>query len=62
MTNIYFFQINQIPKDAIILDQIKEQEIFFSYFQVDQKCYLILYDKKRIEIDFLLQLIILSKN
>lgn len=53
MVSVYFFQINQIPKDEVILDQLEEQGIFFSYFQVDQKYYLFLFNKEVIEIDFL---------
>ena len=40
MAQIYFFQINKITKDGVLLDQVKRQGIFFSYFQVDKKYYL----------------------
>lgn len=52
MANVYFFEINQIPKDEVILDQLKKQEIFFSYFPVNQKYCFLSYNKKSIEIDF----------
>jgi len=52
MVNVYFFQISKITKDGVLLDQVKIRGIFFSYFQVDKKYYLFLYDKKLIEIDF----------
>lgn len=54
MENVYFFQIRKIPKDTIVSDQLKEQGIFFSYFKVDQKYYLLLYDKQLFKIDFLI--------
>lgn len=54
MQNVYFFQINKISQDAIILEQLKEQGIFFSYFKVDRKHYLLLYDKKLFKIDFII--------
>lgn len=51
MGNVYFFQIKEIAKDSLLLDEVKKQGIFFSYFQVDKEYYLILYNKKLIEID-----------
>ena len=42
MANVYFFPINQILKDAVRLDHLKEQGIFFSYFRMDRKYYLFL--------------------
>ena len=53
MNNILFFQTQQIPDDTILFNQLKEQNIFFSYFLVDQKYYLFLYTQKSINIDFL---------
>lgn len=57
MENAFFFQTQQIPDDAIIFDQFKNQTIFFYYFQVDRKYYhyLFFYTQKSIEIDFLYQ-------
>jgi hypothetical protein len=40
MDNIFFFQTQQIPYYRILFDQWKKQQLFFSYFQVDQKYYL----------------------
>jgi len=57
MKTVFFFQTQQIPDHAIILDQFKKQKIFFSYFQVDQKYYLFVYTQKPIEIDFIYQVI-----
>lgn len=57
MKNAFFFQIQQISDHAIIFDQFKNQTVFFSYFQVDQKYYLFFYIQKSIEIDFLYQAI-----
>ena len=39
----FFFEIQQIPDDSLIFDEIKNQQLFFSYFQVHQKYYLFLY-------------------
>ena len=54
MNTAFFFQTQQIP-DSSIFNQLKEQNIFFSYFQVDQKYYLFLYSQKSIDINFLYQ-------
>lgn len=55
MKNAFFCQTQQIPEHGITFDQFKNQTIFFSYFQVDQKYYLFFYDQKSIEIEFLYQ-------
>jgi hypothetical protein len=55
MNSAFFFQTQQIPDDTILFNEFKQQKIFFSYFQVDQKYYLFFYSQKSIEIDFLSQ-------
>ena len=55
MQNIFFFQTQQIPNDTILFNQLKEQNIFYSYFQVDQNYYLFVYSQKSIDINFLYQ-------
>jgi hypothetical protein len=55
MKNAFFFETQQIPDHGIIFDQFKNQTVFFSYFQVDQKYYLFFYNQNAIEIDFLYQ-------
>jgi hypothetical protein len=55
MNNIFFFQTQQIPDSSSIFDQFKQQNIFFSYFQVDHKYYLFFYSQKSIDINFLYQ-------
>ena len=55
MNNIFFFQTQQILDSSSIFDQLKQQNIFFSYFQVDQKYYLFFYSQKSIDIHFLYQ-------
>ena len=55
MKNIFFFQAQQIIDSSSIFDQLKQQNIFFSYFQVDQKYYLFFYSQKSIDIHFLYQ-------
>ncbi len=37
------------------MDELKKRELFFSYFQVDQKYYLFFYGQKSIDINFLYQ-------
>ena len=65
MNTAFFFQTKQIPvrnksshgaslrDDSSLFDEFKKQNIFFSYFLVDQKYYLFLYAQKSIDIDFL---------
>ena len=55
MNTAFFFEIQPVLDDAILLDQFKKQDIFFSYFQVAQKYYLFFYREKPIDIDFLYQ-------
>ena len=55
MENIFFFQTQQIPNDTILFNQLKEQKIFYSYFQVDQNYYLFVYSQNSIDINFLYQ-------
>ena len=55
MNNAFFFQTQQIPDDTIFFDELKEQKIFFSYFQVDQKYYLFFYSQKSIDLHFIYQ-------
>jgi hypothetical protein len=47
------FQTQQIPDDRSLLNELKQQKIFFSYFLVDQKYYFFLSAQKSIDIDFL---------
>ena len=35
--NAFFFEIQQIPEDSKIFDELKNQQVFFSYFQVNRK-------------------------
>jgi len=55
MDKAFFFQTQHILDSSSIFDQLKKQQIFFSYFQVDQKYYLFFYSQKSIQIDFLCQ-------
>ena len=55
MKTAFFFQTQQIPDSSSIFDQLKNQPIFFSYFQVDQKYYFFFSSQKSIDIDFLYQ-------
>jgi hypothetical protein len=57
MTNVFFFQTQQIPDDTILFDEFKQQNIFYSYFQVDQNYYLFFYSQKSIDIHFLYQFV-----
>ena len=49
--NAFFFEIQQILEDSKIFEELKNQELFFSYFQVNQKYYLLFYQQKFIDID-----------
>lgn len=42
-------------KTNSIFDQLKNKQLFFSYFQVDQNYYLFLYGQESIDIEFLYQ-------
>jgi len=55
MNDAFFFQTQQITNHTILFNQLKEQNIFFSYFQVDQNYYLFVYAQKSIDINFLYQ-------
>jgi hypothetical protein len=55
MNNTFFFQTQQIPDSSSIFDKLKEQNIFYSYFQVDQNYYLFLYAQQSIDIKLLYQ-------
>lgn len=57
MNNTLFFQIQQISNDTVLLNEFKDQNIFYSYFQVDQNYYLFVYSQTNIQIDFLYQLV-----
>ena len=35
--NAFFFETQQISEDSKIFDELQNQQLFFSYFQVDQK-------------------------
>ena len=49
--NAFFFEIQQIPEDSKIFDELKNQQVYFFYFQVNQKYYLFFYQQKSIDID-----------
>ena len=57
MNNTFFFQTQQIMNHTIIFNQLKEQKVFYSYFQVDKNYYLFLFSQKSIDINFLYQLV-----
>jgi hypothetical protein len=55
MNSAFFFQTQQIHDNSNLFDELKQQKIFFSYFQVDRNYYLFLYAQKSMEIDFIYQ-------
>jgi len=55
MKNIFFFQTQQIHDNTNLFDQLKKQNIFYSYFQVDQNYYLFIFSQKSIDINFFYQ-------
>ena len=62
-TNACFFEIEEIPRNevpsclatenSLIFEQLKKQELFFSYFQVDRNYYLFFYGQTHIDIDLI---------
>jgi len=50
--DIFFFETQPIPEDSIVFEKIKEEKVFFSYFQIEEKYYLFVYGEKDIDIDF----------
>jgi len=50
---IFFFEIRQIYENLSLFEELKKQELFFSYFQVDQKYFLFFYGRKSIDIDII---------
>ena len=55
MQNIFFFQTQQISDDTILFNELKQQKIFYSYFQVDQNYYLFVYAQQSIDINIFYQ-------
>ena len=56
MDNFAFFcQIQEIPDNFTVFEELKNKQLFFSYFQVDQNYYLFLYGEESIDIEFLYQ-------
>lgn len=53
MNSTFFFQTQQITNHTILFNQLKEQNILFSYFQVDQNYYLFLFVHKEKDSNFL---------
>ena len=55
MNNIFFFQTQPISDDSSLFHQLKKQNIFFSYFLVEQKYYLFFYRETPIDRNFFYQ-------
>ena len=55
MNNAFFFQTQQIHDNTNLFDQLKKQNIFFSYFLVEQKYYLFFYRETTTYINFIYQ-------
>ena len=49
--NAFFYQIQPISDNSTVFEKLTNQQLFFSYFQVDQKYYLFFYGQKSIEIN-----------
>ena len=47
----FFLEIQEIPENSPIFDELQKEELFFSYFQVDQNYYLFFYGQKSIDRD-----------
>lgn len=57
MKNVYFFEIEKILDSSNIFEELKKRQIFFSYFQVDQKYYILVFAEKSFDPDFLYKLL-----
>lgn len=55
IANIFFFEIKKIRNSATILEELKRREIFFSYFKVDQRYYLLAFQEHPFDPEFLYQ-------
>lgn len=55
MDNIFFFEIEQIKDSSKIFKELVTRKLFFSYFQVDQSYYLLVFNEKSFDPDFLYQ-------
>jgi hypothetical protein len=55
MHYVFFFETQELHDQAMIFDPLKKQDIFFAYFQVDQKYYLFLCSQKPMKVDFFYQ-------
>ena len=53
MENIFFFQTQQIHDNTNLFDQLKKQNIFYSYFQVHQNYYFFVYAQQSIQLDLI---------
>ena len=49
--NAFFYQIQPTSDNLTVFEELTNQQLFFSYFQVDQKYYLFFYQQKSIDID-----------
>ena len=49
----FFLEIQEIPENSPIFDELQKEELFFSYFQVDQNYYLFFYGQKSIDLDLI---------
>jgi hypothetical protein len=53
MEKIFFFQTQQIHDNTNLFDQLKKQNIFYSYFQVHQNYYFFVYAQQSIQLDLI---------
>jgi len=51
--NAFFFEIKPISNSSLIFNELKNQQLFFSYFQVDPHYYLFFYGQESIKIDLI---------
>lgn len=52
MKTIFFLETEALSDNSIIFEAINKEKLFFSYFQVDQNYYLLVYGENFIDIDF----------
>ena len=62
LKNIVFFEIKKILNPLNIFKMMKKKNLFFSYFQVDQKFYILVFAEEAFEPDFLYKFLIIIQE
>ena len=62
LKNIVFFEIEKISNPLNIFKMMKKKNLFFSYFQVDQKFYVLAFSKEAFKPNFLYKFFIIIQE